>query len=138
MFQAPYTRAFAGMRLEISRIAPLDAIELRTAASRHINAHPRPTSPVGQPPSRNILSKPKTPPHRLFHSQVVSDGNIMLTDEEVDKLEVLCISRGYVKFGRKFYSHRLNEPFGKFGTVRTVKSNVELDAVNTESDIDSC
>ena len=77
-------------------------------------------------------------PHRLFHSQVVSDGNIMLTDEEVDKLEVLCMIRGFVKFGRKYYSHRLNEPFGRFGTVRTVKSNVELDAVNTESDIDSC
>ena len=30
-FQAPYTRAFAGMRLEICRIAPLDATKLRTA-----------------------------------------------------------------------------------------------------------
>jgi len=61
-FQAPYTRAFAGMRLEIRRIAPLDAIKLRTAASLHINAHPRPTSLIGRPPSRDISSKPKTPP----------------------------------------------------------------------------
>jgi len=50
-FQARYTRVFAGMRLEIRRIAPLDAIKLRTAASRHINTHPRSTNPIGRPPS---------------------------------------------------------------------------------------
>jgi len=61
-FQAPNTRAFAGMCLEIRRIAPLDAIKLRTAAFRHINAHPRPTSPISLPPSRDISSKPKKPP----------------------------------------------------------------------------
>jgi len=62
MFQAPNTRAFAGMRLEIRRITSLDAIKLRTAVSRHINAHPWPTSPISWPPSRDISSKPKKPP----------------------------------------------------------------------------
>ena len=36
--------------------------------------------------------------------------------------------------GRQFYAHRLNEPFVKFGTVLTVESNVEIVAVNLDSD----
>ena len=42
-----------------------------------------------------------------------------------------------MKFGRQYYAHRLNEPFGKFGTVLTVESNVEIGAVDIDSDSDS-
>jgi len=31
--------------------------------------------------------------------------------------------REFMKFGRQYYAHRLNEPFGKFGIVLNVESN---------------
>jgi len=68
------------------------------------------------------------------HSQVVSDGNVSLGDDEIDKLVVLRVNREFMKFGRQYYAHRLNEPFGKFGTVLTVESNLEMGAVDLDSD----
>jgi len=50
-----------------------------------------------------------TPPH----SQVVSDGNVLLCDDEINIL--------------------VNEPFGKFKTVLTVKSHVKVGAVDIDS-----
>ena len=72
-----------------------------------------------------------TPPH----SQVVSDGNVSLGDNEIDKLVVLRMNWEFMKFGRQCYAHCLNEPHGKFGTVLTVESNnVEMGAVDLDSD----
>ena len=71
-----------------------------------------------------------TPPH----SQVVSDGNVSLGNDKIDKLVVLRMNREFMKFGRQYYAHHLNEPFGKFGTVLTVESNVEMGAVDLDSD----
>jgi len=68
-----------------------------------------------------------------INSQVVSDGNVLLGDDEIDKLVVLRMNREFMKFGRQYYAHRLNEPFGKFGTVLTVESNVEMGAVDLDS-----
>ena len=76
---------------------------------------------------------PRTPPH----SQVVTDGIVSLGDDEIDKLVVLRTNREFMKFGRQYYAHRLNEPFGKFETVLTVESNVEMGAVDIDSDSDS-
>jgi len=73
-------------------------------------------------------------PHTPPHSQVVSDRNVLLGDDEIDKLVVLRMNREFMKFGRQYYAHRLNEPFGKFGTVLTVESNVEMGAVDLDSD----
>jgi len=53
---------------------------------------------------------------------------------EIDQLVVLRMNREFMKFGRQYYAHRLNEPFGKFGTVLTVESNVEMGAVDLDSD----
>jgi len=39
-----------------------------------------------------------------------------------------------MKFGRQYYAHRLNVPFGMFGTVLTVESNVAMGAVDFVSD----
>jgi hypothetical protein len=64
----------------------------------------------------------------------VSDENASLGDDETDKLVVLRMNRDFMKFGRQYYAHRLNEPFGKFGTVLTVKSNVEMGTVDIDSD----
>ena len=73
-------------------------------------------------------------PHPPPLSQVVS---VSLGDDEIDKLVVLRMNREFMKFGRQYYAHHLNEPFGKFGTVLTVKSNVEMGAVDIDSDSDS-
>ena len=70
-------------------------------------------------------------------TQVVTDGTVLLGDYEIDKLVVLHMNREFMKFGRQYYAHRLNEPFGKFGTVLTVKSNVEMGVVDIDSDSDS-
>jgi len=64
----------------------------------------------------------------------VSDENASLGDDETDKLVVLRMNWDFMKFGRQYYAHRLNEPFGKFGTVLTVKSNVEMGTVDIDSD----
>ena len=61
-FPTPYTHAFPVMRLEIRRITPLDPFKLRTTVSCHINTYPRSTHSISRPPSRDISSKPKTPP----------------------------------------------------------------------------
>jgi len=61
-------------------------------------------------------------PHISPPSQVVSDENVSLGDDEIDKLVVLCMNQKFMKFGRQYHAHRLNEPFGKFGTVFTVDS----------------
>ena len=42
-----------------------------------------------------------------------------------------------MRFGRRYYALRLNEPFGKFGTVLTVEINVEMGAVDLDSDSQS-
>ena len=63
----------------------------------------------------------------------MSDENASLGDDETDKLVVLRMNRDFMKFGRQYYAHRLNEPFGKFGTVLTVKSNVETFDDNPEN-----
>ena len=39
-----------------------------------------------------------------------------------------------MNFGRQYYAHRLNEPFGKLGTVLTVESNVEMGVVDLDCD----
>jgi len=44
------------------------------------------------------------------------------------------MNREFMKFGRQYYAHRLNEPFDRFGTVLTVESNVEMGAVDIDSD----
>jgi len=64
----------------------------------------------------------------------VSDENASLGDDETDKLVALRMNWDFMKFGRQYYAHRLNEPFGKFGTVLTVKSNVEMGTVDIDSD----
>jgi len=64
----------------------------------------------------------------------VSDGDVSLGDYEIDKLVVLCMNREFMKFGRQYYAHRLNEPFVKFGTILTVESNIEMGAVDLDSD----
>jgi len=64
----------------------------------------------------------------------MSHGNVLLGDDKIDKLLVLRMNRDVIKFGRQYYDHRLNEPFGKFGTVLTVESNVEMGAVDLDSD----
>ena len=64
----------------------------------------------------------------------MTDGNFSLGDDEIDKLVVLRMNREVMKFGRQYYVHRLNEPFGKFGTVLTVESNIQMGAVNLDSD----
>ena len=68
------------------------------------------------------------------HSQVASDENVSLGDDEIDKLVVLRMNQEFMEFGRQYYAYRLNEPFGKFGTVLTVESNVELVVVDLDSD----
>jgi len=73
-------------------------------------------------------------PHTPPHSQVVTDGNVSLGDDEIDKLVVLRMNREFMNFGRQYYAHRLNEPFGKFGTVLTVESNIQMGAVDLDSD----
>jgi len=73
-------------------------------------------------------------PHTPPHSQVVTDGNVSLGDDEIDKLVVLRMNQEFMKFGRQYYAHRLNEPFGKFGTVLTVESNIQVGAVDLDSD----
>jgi len=55
-------------------------------------------------------------------------------DDEIDKLVVLRMNREFMKFGRQNYAHDLNEPFDKFGTVLTVESNLEMGAVDIQSD----
>ena len=40
----------------------------------------------------------------------------------------------FMKFWRQYYAHRLNEPFGEFGIVLTVESNVEMVEVDLDSD----
>ena len=42
-----------------------------------------------------------------------------------------------MKFGRQSFAHRLNVPFGMFGTVLTVESNIEVGSVEIDSDSDS-
>ena len=64
----------------------------------------------------------------------MTDGNVSLGDDEIDKLVVLRMNREFMKFGRQYYAHRLNEPFGKFGTVLTVESNIQMGAVDLDSD----
>ena len=44
----------------------------------------------------------------------MSDGNVSLGDDEIDKLVVLRMNRQVMKFRRQYYAHRLNESFGKF------------------------
>ena len=39
-----------------------------------------------------------------------------------------------MKFERHYYAHRLNEPFGMFGTVLTIESNVEMGVVDLDSE----
>jgi len=73
-------------------------------------------------------------PHTPPHSQVVSDGNVSLGDDEIDTLVVLRMNREFMKFGRQYYAHLLNEPFDRFGTVLTVESNVEMIVVDLNSD----
>ena len=65
-------------------------------------------------------------PHTSPHSQVGTDENVSLGDDEIDKMVVLRMNREFMKFGRQYYSHRLNEPFGKFGIVLTVESNIQM------------
>ena len=60
----------------------------------------------------------------------MSDGNVSLGDHEIDKLVVLRMNQEFMKLGHQYYAHRLNEPFGKFGTVLTVESNVGMGAVD--------
>ena len=50
----------------------------------------------------------------------MTDGNVSLGDDEIDKLIVLRMNREFMQY----YAHRFNEPFGKFGTVLTVESKV--------------
>ena len=78
----------------------------------------------------DIYYSPHTPPH----SQVVSDVNISLGDDEIDKLVVLRMNWEFMKFKRQYYAHCLNETFGKFGTVLTVESIVEMGVVELDSD----
>jgi len=73
-------------------------------------------------------------PHTPPHSQVVTDGIVLLGEDEIDKLVVLCMNQELMKFGRQYYAHCLNEPFGKFGTVLTVESNIQMDTVDLDSD----
>jgi len=70
-------------------------------------------------------------PHTPPHSQVLNDGN----EDKIDKVVVLRMNREFMKFGRQYYAYRLTEPFGKFGTVLTVESNVEMGAVDIASDL---
>ena len=49
-------------------------------------------------------------------------------------LVVLRMNQEFMKFRRQYYAHCLNEPFGKFGTVLTVESNVEMGVVDLDSD----
>jgi len=69
-------------------------------------------------------------PHPTHRSWV----NVSLGDDEIDKLVVLCMNREFMKFGRHYYAHRLNEPFDIFGTVLTVESNVDMGVVDLYSD----
>ena len=72
-------------------------------------------------------------PHTPPHSQVVSEANVLLGDDEIDKLVVLRMNQEFIKFGCQYYAHCLNEPFGKFKTVLTVKSHIEMGAVDMDS-----
>ena len=63
----------------------------------------------------------------------MSDGNVLLGDDEIDKLVVSRMNREFMKFERHYYAHRLNEPFGMFGTVLTIESNVEMGVVDLDS-----
>jgi len=53
-----------------------------------------------------------------------------LGDDEIDKLIVLRMNREFMQY----YAHRFNEPFGKFGTVLTVESNIHICSFNLDSD----
>jgi len=64
----------------------------------------------------------------------VSDANVSLGEDEIDKLVVLRMNREFMKFGRQYYAHRLNQPVDKFGVVLTVESNIEMGVVDLDSD----
>jgi len=55
-------------------------------------------------------------------------------DDEIDKLVVLRMNQEFMKFGRQYYARDLNEPVDKFGTVLTVENNLEMGAVDIDSD----
>ena len=64
----------------------------------------------------------------------MSDANVSLGEDEIDKLVVLRMNREFMKFGRQYYAHRLNLPVDKFGAVLTVESNIEMGVVDLDSD----
>ena len=64
-------------------------------------------------------------------NQVVTEGNTLLSDKEIEMVLMLCMNESFIRFMRKEYPHVAKEQFGGFGTVLTKKDNIEDDIMET-------
>ena len=60
-------------------------------------------------------------------NQVVTDGNTLLSDKEMEMVVMLRMNETFITFMRNQYPHVAREQYGQFGTVLTTKENVEDD-----------
>ena len=60
-------------------------------------------------------------------NQVVTDGNTLLSDKEMEMVVMLRMNETFITFMRKQYPHVAREQYGQFGTVLTTKEKVEDD-----------
>ena len=60
-------------------------------------------------------------------NQVLTEGNTLLSDKEMEMVVMLRINEPFITFMRKEYPHVAKEQFGNFGTVLTKNENTEDD-----------
>ena len=60
---------------------------------------------------------------------VVTEGNSLLSQEEIDKLVVLRMNKEVMKFMRKNYPEIINSAHAKFGSVVSPEDSREDEAV---------
>jgi hypothetical protein len=66
-------------------------------------------------------------------NQVVTEGNTLLSDKEMEMVVMLRMNESFITFMRKEYPHVAKEQFADFGTVLTKKENIEDDIMEALS-----
>ena len=66
-------------------------------------------------------------------NHVVTEGNTLLSDKEMEMVVMLRMNESFITFMRKEYPHVAKEQFADFGTVLTKKENIEDDIMEALS-----
>ena len=95
------------------------------------------TSVAQQRPHLEKRPRLETPQEQGILKTRAGSGAYEPRVHESVELIVLRMNQEFMEIGRQYYFRRLIEPFGKFGTILNVESDVKMGVVDIDSDSDS-